>query len=119
MMFSDVVRLDPTRRTEPELRLLGDRVSRLWNSANYHCRQEFLAKRGVPTGVRLETAVKDSDEYRQLPSDIAQEILKKLSEAWTSYFELRAKWAADPRATRSPACPSTGRTGRPGSARST
>ena len=92
MRCSEKVRLDPTRRTKPELRLLGDRVSRLWNAANYKCRQAFLAKTGVPVGATLEALMKDEPDYRQLPSDIAQEVLKKLSEAWKSYFELRQKW---------------------------
>ncbi len=49
-MFSEAIRLDPVRRSERELRLIGDRVSRLGNAGNYRCRQAFLAKEGVPTG---------------------------------------------------------------------
>jgi transposase len=94
MRRTETVRLDPTCRSEAELRLLGDRVSRLWNSANYLCRQAFLAKQGVPLGAALERRINLTPEYRQLPSDIAQEVAKKLSEAWKSYFELRAMWSA-------------------------
>jgi len=84
---------------------MGDRVSRLWNSANYLCRQHFLENKGVPRGGKLEALVKGTSEYRQLPSDVAQEILKKLSEAWTSYFELRKRWVTDPAGCQKPGLP--------------
>ena len=72
MLVCETVRLDPGKRQVVEYRLLGDRVSRLWNAANYVCRQCFLAKEGVPVGSALEKRMKDSPDYRQLPSDIAQ-----------------------------------------------
>lgn len=94
MRRCEQVRLVPVRRSEAELRLLGDRVSRLWNSANYLCRQAFLAKEGVPTGAELDRRAKALAEFRQLPSDIAQEVVKKLSESWKAYFALRKKWSS-------------------------
>jgi putative transposase len=84
---SETVRVDPAKLGQAELRLLGDRVSRLWNAANYRCRQAFIAKEGVPLGAALERLMIGEPEYRQLPSDIAQEVLKKLSEAWKSYWK--------------------------------
>jgi putative transposase len=105
MDTANTVRIDPTQRSGTILRVIGDRVSRLWNAANYRCRQNFIAKKGVPTGSRLEDLMKDEPEYRQLPSDIAQEVLKKLSEAWTSYFELRAKWCEAPDKNQKPGLP--------------
>ncbi len=106
MRLSETVKLDPTRRSENELRLMGDRVSRLFNAANYRLRQSFFAKQGVPHGAALETLMKDEPEYRQLPSDVAQETVKKLSEAWRSYFKLRAKWTKDPQQSQKPGLPS-------------
>lgn len=97
-MFLEAIRLDPERRSERELQLIGDLVSRLWNAGSYHCRQAFLAKEGVPTGFKLEALMKETPEHRQVPSDIAQEVLKKLSEAWRSYFALRKKCQASPAA---------------------
>ena len=85
---------------------MGDRVSRLFNAANYRLRQSFLAKQGVPLGAALETLMKDEPEYRQLPRDMAQETVKKLSEAWRSYFKLRAKWTKDPQKNQKPGLPS-------------
>ena len=105
MNTANTVRIDPTKHSGAELRVFGDRVSRLWNAGNYRCRQGFIAKEGVPTGSRLEDLMKDTPEYRQLPSDVAQETLKKLSEAWTSYFELRALWREAPDKNQKPGLP--------------
>ena len=96
MRRTETVRLKPTKRTERELHEIGNRVSCLWNAAMYVCRQAFFAKKGVPVGYRLEAAMKTSDDYRRLPSDIAQEVLKKVSEAWRSFFALYAAWRKDP-----------------------
>jgi hypothetical protein len=57
MDTANTVRIDPTQRSGTELRVIGDRVSRLWNAANYICRQRFIAKEGVPTGSRLQDIV--------------------------------------------------------------
>jgi putative transposase len=105
MDTANTVRIDPTQRSGTELRVIGDRVSRLWNAANYICRQRFIAMEGVPTGSRLQDIMKGTPEYRQLPSDVAQETLKKLSEAWASYFELRAKWNDAPDKNQKPGLP--------------
>ena len=91
---ANVVRLDPTPAQESDIRDVARRVSALWNVANYECRQRFLAKAGVPSYSRLCALVAQHSLYRSLPSDVAQEVLKKVSEAWRSYFGLRKKWAA-------------------------
>jgi transposase len=106
MMRSDTIRVDPAKAGAGELRLVGDRVSCLWNAANFRCRKAFLANEGVPLGSALERLMKDTPEYRRLPSDIAQETLKKLSEAWKSYFKLREKWVATPTTQQKPGLPS-------------
>ena len=68
MMRSDTIRLDPAKAGEAELRLVGDRVSCLWNAANFQCRKAFIAREGVPLGSALERLMKDTPEYRRLPS---------------------------------------------------
>lgn len=87
-------RLDPALDDAKALQALGDRVSALWNAANYTCRQAFLAKTGVPSYPALYRAFRSQPNYRALPSDIAQETLKKLREAWSSFFGLLKLWKA-------------------------
>lgn len=81
-MKSNRYRLRPDRDTERTLRIVGDRVSALWNAANYHCRQSFLSEdKRVPAYTALDAQFKAHPSYKTLPSDVAQETLKKLSEA--------------------------------------
>lgn len=91
-MRTNRLRLLPDRDAEGTLALLGDRVSALWNAANYVCRQAFLSGGRVPGYEALCAALKTHETHRALPSDIAQEVLKKLAEAWKSYFALRERW---------------------------
>lgn len=88
------MRLDPSLEQLQTMHLLGDRVSALWNAANYACRQGFFAGEKVPTHYSPYRAFQSHDVYRALPSDIADEVLKVLHEAWKSYFKLRALWKA-------------------------
>ena len=87
-------RLLPNREDERTLRLLGDRVSALWNTANYVCRQAFLAKHPVPGYTALCATLRPHETYAALPSDVAQEVVKKLAEAWRGYGQLRTRWSA-------------------------
>jgi putative transposase len=91
-MKANRYRLLPNRESERALRLVADRVSALWNAANYLCRKSFLGGERVPGYTGLCEALNEHEAYRALPSDIVQETLKKLSEAWRSYFRLHSMW---------------------------
>lgn len=68
------------------LRTLGDRCAALWNSAQYRMRQAFFSGLPVPSYARLCKEFQDHDAYRALPSDMAQEILKKARQSWNAFF---------------------------------
>ncbi len=73
------------------LRILADRVSRLWNMAQFLARQRYLAGKPVPSYAELCATFQGHEVYKALPSDVAQETLKKVRESWEAYFEtLRA-----------------------------
>jgi putative transposase len=73
------------------LRILADRVSRLWNAAQFLSRQRYLAGEPVPSYAELCATFQAHASYKALPSDVAQETLKKVRESWEAYFEtLRA-----------------------------
>ena len=84
------VRLYPTEEEKRKLRELQIRCSRLYNRVNYILRQQYFSfgKVGINNGILYHLA-KDLPEYKALPSDIAQEILKKLSEDWKSFLKLK------------------------------
>ncbi len=94
MTRTEVVRLLVGRTEKEVLRALGDRVGALWNAANYVCRQNFFKGEKIPSYSKLCSLMKDSEEYKILPSDVAQETLKKLRKAWTSFFKLKGLYEA-------------------------
>jgi transposase len=91
-MRTNRLRLLPGAAEAQTLQVLGDRCSALWNVANYTCRQAFLGGVGVPGYSQLCTQLRAHEAKMALPSDIAQEVFKKLAEAWKSYFALRQQW---------------------------
>ena len=84
------VRLYPTKEEKQKLRELQLRCSYLYNRVNYILRQQYFSfgKVKVTDGMLYDLA-KDLPEYKSLPSDIAQEVLKKLSEDWKSFLKLK------------------------------
>lgn len=92
---TNTLRLTPSADAERTLRLLGERVSRLWNAGNYLCRQAVIGKQPIPSYATLcrELPKRYAADYFGLPSDIAQETIKKLCEAWKSFRALRKRFA--------------------------
>jgi len=84
------VRLYPTKEEKQKLRQLQLRCSYLYNRVNYILRQQYFSFGKVKvTEYNLYYIAKDLPEYKSLPSDIAQEVLKKLSEDWKSFLKLK------------------------------
>jgi len=88
MKRTNVIRLLPDSKGRQILREIGDRVSRLWNATNFVCRQRFFKDGSVPSYSRLCAVLKTDENYRALPSDVAQEVIKKVSQAWKSCLRL-------------------------------
>jgi putative transposase len=84
------IRLFPKGEEKRKLRQLQIKCSCLYNRVNYILRQRYfsLGEVRVSDGVLYRLA-KDLPEYKSLPSDIAQEVLKKLSEDWKSFLKLK------------------------------
>jgi len=79
------------RSSEDEelLRRLLDASASLWNELNYERRQNF-------TDPNTDKSVWDTDDYRKqyvgvLGSATAQQLIRKNSEAWRSFFSLKEK----------------------------
>jgi hypothetical protein len=85
---SNTVRLLPAREQLFILFALRQRCAALRNRANYLCRQGFFAREPVPSYTRLCKLLIGEPAYRALPSDMAQEVLKKLAGDWASFFAL-------------------------------
>ena len=93
MRKTNVVKLLPELAEKKYLIIIGDRCSALWNAANYLCRQSFIAGFRVPNYSVLCGQMKDTVEYRALPTHIGQEVLKKLAKSWLSFIALKRAYA--------------------------
>jgi putative transposase len=80
----NIYRLLPDAAQQRLLRALGDRCAALWNVAQYQCRHACFAGERVPSYSDLCATLIGHAAYRALPSDIAQEVLKKVAESWKS-----------------------------------
>jgi putative transposase len=68
----------------------------LYNLANYHIRQRFINE-GLWTRYREVYAfVKNTNAYRSLPAQTAQQILRLLDKNWKSFFKAIKDWMKHP-----------------------
>jgi len=72
------VRLFPTGQQKQILRELQIRCAKLWNKANYFIRKEYFKSGIILSYNQVYNLLKNSPEYKALPTDIAQAVLKKL-----------------------------------------
>jgi len=84
------VRLYPTAQQKQILRELQIRCAKLWNKANYFIRKGYFKSGIILSYNQVYNFVKNSPEYKALPTDIAQAVLKKLAESWNSFKELKS-----------------------------
>lgn len=92
MKRTNVVRALPDKNQKQVLETLGNRCAALWNAVQYRCRQAFLKSEPVPSYEPLCSEFKEHPAYRALPTDIAQEVIKKASKAWNSFFACLRLW---------------------------
>ena len=69
----------------------------LYNSTNYIVRQAFFSwgQSAVPRYESLYHIMKDSEQYKQLPAKISQQVLKLVAQNWTSFFAANAEYELD------------------------
>lgn len=68
----------------------------LYNAANYICRQYFFATGKKYSLTDLYHLIKDSVDYRALPTKVSKQIIKRLVSTWKSYFEAYQEWHQHP-----------------------
>jgi putative transposase len=67
----------------------------LFNEANYMVRQEFINNGKWIRYNMLALALKTSDNYKTLPAQSAQQILKQIDWSWKSFFQAIKAWNKD------------------------
>ena len=84
------VRLRSEKECEVFLRWL-DASASLWNETNYARRQAFLSDESV---WEVDTGALEGQYKGVLSSSVAQQLIRKNSEAWRSFFDLNEKYHA-------------------------
>jgi putative transposase len=97
-----VTRTEQIQFKSDEISVLAHASKNLYNAANYLIRKRFFENdklyretkhRGEYLWYKeLYPMIKDTNEYKQLPAQTAQHILKFLVENWKSYFKWHSKW---------------------------
>ncbi|MFX1511380.1 MAG: hypothetical protein ACFFCQ_02220 [Promethearchaeota archaeon] len=81
---------------EPSLAQLCYLAKNLYNQALYLSRQEYFKTKTWVRYNELNTALKTSPNYKGLPSQTAQQILRLVDAAWASYFTSLKDWQLHP-----------------------
>ncbi|MBN1785682.1 MAG: hypothetical protein JW825_01660 [Candidatus Methanofastidiosa archaeon] len=68
----------------------------VYNKANYIVRQEFFSSGRCIGHYELYSLMKDDGEYRELPSLVANEVLRTLSAAWRSFLAADGSYLQHP-----------------------
>lgn len=71
-----------------ELKEVGNVCTKIWNKANYYCRQQWEQTGKIPSYYELQRVFRDDFWCRQVHSHTAQAVLHKLSESYRSWFAL-------------------------------
>ena len=78
----------------PALDDLTFRAKNLYNAANYHVRQTFIFTGLMPSEYDISTffAFIDDPDYRALPAQNSQQVIKTLFSNWKGYFASMREW---------------------------
>src|SRR5215472_10374425 len=68
----------------------------LYNATLYLTRQAYLTDHSVISYSARDTLMQPTEQYRSLPAQVAQWVLKQVCLAWTSYFAACRAWDEHP-----------------------
>lgn len=68
----------------------------LFNCAVYLCRQAFFCGQPIPTFNQIYHSLKNSDDYKALPSKVAQLVFKQVDKCFKSYQEAKKEYNLNP-----------------------
>ncbi|MTJ55882.1 IS200/IS605 family element transposase accessory protein TnpB [Anabaena sp. UHCC 0253] len=68
----------------------------LFNCAVYLCRQAFFSSQPIPTFNQIYHSLKNTDDYKALPSKVAQLVFKQVDKCFKSYQEAKKEYQLNP-----------------------
>jgi len=95
MYLTARVKLAEGEEEREALREAGNICTKIWNKANYYCREQWEQTGKIPSYYELQRVFKDDFWCRKLHSHTAQAVLHKLAESYRSWYKLRK---TDPKA---------------------
>ena len=67
----------------------------LYNLGVYHCRQDFFNQRPVKSFNQLYHLLKNTDDYKALPTKVSQLVIKQIAKSFKSYFAAARAYQKD------------------------
>ncbi|VUT26295.1 MAG: putative transposase [Candidatus Methanolliviera sp. GoM_oil] len=83
-------------RSDENISSLCHLSKNLYNEANYLIRQEFFKTGRWIRFYELNKELKESKNYKSLPAQTAQQILRLLDKSWKSFFKAIKVWKKEP-----------------------
>jgi len=68
----------------------------LYNSANYLIRQSFIYGHGYVNYNKMAFMMKTTEQYKELPAKVSQQVLRGLDKNWISFFEANKEYKENP-----------------------
>jgi len=86
------------RHPSKPLKEICHKAKNLYNYVNYHIRQKFFAGESIPSDIELINTLtaENQADYRALPAQTAQQVIRLLSENWKSFFKANADYKENP-----------------------
>lgn len=74
------------------------KAKNLYNYVNYIIRQKFFASESIPSDVELINTLTQENQadYRSLPAQTAQQVIRLLSKNWKAFFSANTDYAKNP-----------------------
>ena len=88
--------IKPNHRHYQEIDVTCFASKNLYNCGIYLCRQAFFSKEKVPPFKELYHLLKHSEDYRSLPSKVAQLVIEQVSQVFQSYFAALKEYKKNP-----------------------
>lgn len=89
MYLTARVKIAKGEEEEKALMNIGNICTKIWNKANYYCKEQWEQTGKIPSYYELQRVFKDDSWCRKLHSHTAQAVLHKLAESYRSWYKLR------------------------------
>lgn len=75
---------------------LSWKAKNLFNVANYHIRQRYFANKEYIGFFDLYHLLKQEDAYRDLPTKVSKQIVKRVAQTWKGFIKAHKDWSKHP-----------------------